>query len=330
MPALRARWVRWHKPWKAADGLLIEEIGSDLLKAFRLTIRPWSPSVLQQFARCPYHFAMHSIFGLRPQERPQGIQKLDPATRGQIFHEVQFQLLHDGGENALERLDKVLREVTERWKNELAPAIPQIWDSEVQSLRADLRGWLQHRAESEPGWTPLAAELSFGLADPTGRDPKSREQPVALPEGALLKGSIDLVERHSTGIVRVVDHKTGRPPEPRPEMLGGGEVLQPALYALAAEQILVEAVQSGRLYYSTVAQNYMSIDVPLNEWTRRRTVQVLTTTMRSATDFCRRSPCRRRGGGQPYLPVCGPYEEERVAVKSQAELGRLKEVRGWR
>jgi hypothetical protein len=28
--------------------------------------------------------------------------------------------------------------------------------------------------------------------------------------------------------------------------------------------------------------------------------------------------------------VCGPYEEERVAVKSQVELGRLKEMRAWR
>jgi CRISPR/Cas system-associated exonuclease Cas4 (RecB family) len=330
IPALRARWMRWHKPWKAADGLLIEEIGSDALKAFRLAAKPWSPSALQQYARCPYHFALHGIFGLRPQERPQGIQRLDPATQGQIFHEVQFQLLRDGGENARERLDAVLREVTDRWKDELAPAIPQIWDSEVQSLRADLRGWLQHRAESEPGWMPIAAELSFGLADPAGRDPKSRKEPAEL-DGVLLKGSIDLVERHSSGMVRVVDHKTGRPPEPRPEMVGGGEALQPALYALAAEQMLAEPVQSGRLYYSTVAQNYTSIDVPLNEWTRRRTAQVLTIIDGAIRDgFLPAAPRRDACKGCDYLPVCGPYEEERVAAKSQAELGRLKELRGWR
>jgi hypothetical protein len=28
--------------------------------------------------------------------------------------------------------------------------------------------------------------------------------------------------------------------------------------------------------------------------------------------------------------VCGPYEEERVKEKSQAELKGLKEMRGWR
>jgi len=212
----------------------------------------------------------------------------------------------------------------------LAPAIPQIWDSEVQSLRADLRGWLQHRAESEPGWTPIASELSFGLADPAGRDPKSRKEPAEL-DGVLLKGSIDLVERHSSGMMRVVDHKTGRPPEPRPEMVGGGEAMQPALYALAAEQMLAEPVQSGRLYYSTVAQNYTSIDVPLNEWTRRRTAQVLTVIDGAIRDgFLPAAPRRDACKGCDYLPVCGPYEEERVAAKSQGELGRLKELRGWR
>ena len=72
------------------------------------------------------------------------------------------------------------------------------------------------------------------------------------------------------GMLRVVDHKTGRMPEPRPEMVGGGEVLQPTLYALAAEEMLGEQVALGRLYYSTIAQNYTPIDVPLNDWTRRR------------------------------------------------------------
>jgi len=132
-------------------------------------------------------------------------------------------------------------------------------------------------------------------------------------------------------MVRVVDHKTGRPPEPRPEMVGGGEALQPALYALAAEQMLAEPIQSGRLYYSTVSQNYTSIDVPLNEWTRRRAAQVLTMIDGAIRDgFLPAAPRRDGCKGCEYLPVCGPYEEERVAAKSQAELGRLKELRGWR
>ena len=140
-------------------------------------------------------------------------------------------------EAALERLDAVLHEVTARAEDELAPAIPQIWRSEVQSMRADLRGWLQQKAALEPDWTPEYFELSFGLKDPVGRDPHSRQEAVAVDGGLQLQGSIDLVERHRSGILRVVDHKTGKMPEPRPEMVGAGEVLQPVLYAMAAEQL---------------------------------------------------------------------------------------------
>jgi CRISPR/Cas system-associated exonuclease Cas4 (RecB family) len=92
-----------------------------------------------------------------------------------------------------------------------------------------------------------------------------------------------------------------------------------------------EPVGSGRLYYSTIAQNYATIDVPLNEWTRRRTAQVLAAIDGALRDaFLPAAPRKDGCKGCDYLPVCGPYEEERVAVKSQAELGKLKELRGWR
>ena len=341
--SLRLRWARWHKPWKPADGLMVEEIGSDVMAPYRLAARAWSPSALQQYARCPYRFALHGIHGLRPAEQPAGIQRMDPSTRGRLYHEIQFELMRDLAERgglpvtaanlgeALERLEAAIGTVTERAERELAPAIPQIWRSEIQGLRADLRGWLQQRAAMEADWTPQYFELSFGLRDPSGRDPRSRPEPVELSGGVCLRGSIDLVERHTSGVVRVVDHKTGRVPEPRPEMVGGGELLQPALYAMAAEQILGEPVSFGRLYYSTIAQNFAAVDVPLNEWARRRAEQVLHTIDDAIRDGMLPAAPRKDGCKRcEYLPVCGPYEEERVREKSQAELKGLKEMRAWR
>jgi ATP-dependent helicase/nuclease subunit B len=341
--SLRARWTRWHKPWKAADGLFVEEIGSDALSKFFLTEHAWSPSVLQQYARCPYRFALRGIFGLRPAEQPAGIQRMDPATRGEIYHSVQFELLRgleqSGGlpvtsenlETALERLDKVLQQEARRFEDELAPAIPQIWHAEIQGLRADLRGWLQQKATLEADWLPRYFELSFGLRDPAGRDPRSRKEAVEIEGGFRLQGSIDLVERHSSGVLRVVDHKTGRIPDPRPELVGGGEVLQPVLYALAAENMLGEPVSFGRLYYSTIGQNYTTVDVALNDWSRQRTAQVLRVIDDAMRDGFLPAAPRKDGCKRcEYLPVCGPYEEERVAEKSQPELKRLKELRQWR
>ena len=341
--SLRARWMRWHKPWKAADGLFIEEIGSDALQPYRLTARAWSPSLLQQYARCPYRFALRGIFGLRPADRPAAIQRMDPAERGNLYHAVQFQLLRDlaaagpvpvNGENlaaALERLDAILQTEAARAEADLAPAIPRIWRAEVQSIRADLRGWLQQKALLEADWTPEFHELSFGLKEAAGRDPHSRKEAVTVSGGYQLQGSIDLVERHASGAVRVVDHKTGRIPEPRPETVGSGEVLQPTLYALAAEEMLGEPVAVGRLYYSTIAQNYTAIDVPLHDGTRRRAQHVLEAINQAIVNGT--LPAAPREGGCKnceYLPVCGPYEEERVKEKSQAELKSLKELRGWR
>lgn len=307
--ALRSRWARWHRPWKAADGLFVEEIGSDALKPYLLTERAWSTSALQQYARCPYRFALHGIFGLRPAERPGAIQRLDPATRGEIYHEAQYRLMESGQRD----LDAVLDGVAAKWKEKLAPAIPQVWESEMQSLRADLHGWLERRSEE---WEPLAAEMEFD---------------TAIEGGARLKGRVDLVERHGNGALRVVDYKTGKPPEPRPEMVGGGETLQPALYAMAVETVRGEPVECGRLYYATVAQNYAAIDIPMNEWTRRRAAQVLATIDGAMRDGFLPAAPRKDGCKRcDYLPVCGPYEEERVALKSQVELGRLKELRSWR
>ncbi|MEO8592333.1 MAG: PD-(D/E)XK nuclease family protein [Candidatus Solibacter sp.] len=338
--SLRARWQRWHRPWKPADGLFVEEIGRTALHAFRLTTRPWSPSVLQQYARCPYRFALRGIFGLRPAARPAGIQRMSPADRGSLYHTVQFELLRAlssadllpvNGQTlaaALHLLDGILHTEAADAEAELAPAIPQIWRAEVQSIRADLRGWLQQKALSDAEWTPRYQELSFGLHDPAGRDPHSRKEPVTLPGGYLLQGSIDLVEQHAGGTLRVVDHKTGRVPQPEPEVVGGGEVLQPTLYALAAEHMLGEPVALGRLYYSTIAQNYKPIDVPLHDWTRRRAQHVLEIIDQALIDGTLPAAPRKDGcRGCEYLPICGPYEEERVAEKSQAELARLKDLR---
>ena len=341
--SLRARWTRWHKGWKAADGLYIEEIGSDALQPYSLSRRAWSPSVLQQYARCPYRFALRGIHGLRPAERPAGIQRMAPAVRGQIYHAAQFGLFQELAERgllpvneanlaeALERLDSVLQKLERKFEADLAPAIPQIWRAEMQAIRADLRGWLQQRAALEPDWTPQFYELSFGLRDPAGRDPRSRKEAVEIEGGFQLQGSIDLVERHTSGILRVVDHKTGRVPDPRPELVGCGEVLQPALYGLAAEKILGEPVAFGRLYYSTLAQNYAVIDVPLAGWARQRALQALRVIDDAiGNGFLPAAPRKDGCKRCEYLPVCGPYEEERVAEKSQPELKALKELRAWR
>ena len=104
-----------------------------------------------------------------------------------------------------------------------------------------------------------------------------------------MKGRLDLVERHPQLGFRVVDHKTGRSPdEGSPESIGRGEVLQPAIYALAAEQFLSETVSVGRLFYSTLRANYTTFDIPIHELTRDSRGLVMTTKSRSTSAWVRK------------------------------------------
>ena len=307
--SLRVRWARWdRKRWRPADGLVVDEIGSDLMKPYGLKVRAWSPSVLEQYARCPYRFALRAIHGLSEAERPGALERMDPATRGLIYHEVQAELLE--GAKWLERLDAVVDAVAARYAEKLAPAIPAIWRREVEAIRADLRGWVQQKLLLEDAWTPIACERKFE---------------ATLEDGYRLKGRIDLVERHTSGTVRVVDHKTGKPREPKTEVVGGGESLQPLLYGMA------EGASMGRLWYATIARNYEVIDVPLNEWSRRRALNVLGRIDGAIADgFLPAAPRKDGCKGCEFLIVCGPYEEERMQTKPKAEIAGLKEIRSWK
>ena len=258
---------------------------------------------------------------------------MDPATRGDLYHAVQFELLRDLAARGL--LPVTARISPLRWNGstqfcrrrrqraeaDLAPAIPQIWRAEVQSIRADLRGWLQQKALLEAGLD--ARILRTQLRPARLRRAAIRaaaRSPSTIGGGYQLQGSIDLVERHTSGMLRVVDHKTGRIPDPRPEMVGGGEVLQPALYALAAEEMLGEPVAVGRLYYSTIAQNYTAIDVPLHDWTRRRAQHVLDIDRRGHASTASSPPRRARTAARTAstCPSAAPTKRSACSEKSQA------------
>ncbi len=344
--SLRARWTRWQgKTWKEQDGLITAEAGAlAVLQGHRLAERPWSPSSLQKFAVCPYQFALHGILGLRPRESPEALEQMDPLTRGALFHAVQFRLLGELKSAALlpvnvERLasalttaDSVLNRVAGEFADKLAPAIDRVWRTEIEDLRTDLRGWLQHIAVNDVDWVPEHFEFAFGLRSLAGRDAASAGHDANLEEGVRVRGSIDLVERHATrGVLRVTDHKTGKPPENPPAYVGGGRFLQPLLYGLAARQLLGADVESGRLLYSTQKGEYKFIEIPINERSRAFLKKLLENIDGSiAGGFLPPAPQKDACKNCDYRPVCGPYEEQRSARKNRQDerLEPLTEIRG--
>src|SRR6202023_2818839 len=133
------------------------------------------------------------------------------------------------------KLDIVIAEVAARYRDDLAPTIDRVWEDSIAAIRADLREWLRRASEDDSGFVPWHFELSFGVEGRPERrqaDPQSVPGAVDLDCGIQLRGSIDLVERHPSGLVRVTDHKTGKSGGESDLVIDGGRTLQPALYAL--------------------------------------------------------------------------------------------------
>jgi RecB family exonuclease len=342
--ALRARGRRWLKRWTPADGLVDPD--PETLAAIarhRMGGRSFSPTALENFAACPYRFLLQAIHRLQPREKAEALETIDPLTRGALFHEIQFRVLtalRDRGhlpldpgqlETAIELLDDEMNLVAAEYEERLAPAIPRVWADGVNAIRADLREWLRRAVEGTQGWVPHRFELSFGLRErerPTA-DSASVPEPVAVLDGALLRGSIDLVERRADGKLRVTDHKTGKARVPEDAIVWGGEALQPVLYALAAEALLEGPVESGRLYYCTADGDFSERLIPLDEVSRAHARTAIGVVARALEDgFLPAAPKKDACRWCDYRPVCGPYEESRTARKPADRLTDLKMLRG--
>ena len=343
--SLVARWARWKRPWSRYDGLhgLTPE-SQAALAPYRLSAKPYSVSALQRFAACPYQFLLAAIYRLEPRPDLQPLERMEPLTRGSLFHEVQAELLRElwqrqavpvthgnlrGAEGAL---DAVLDRVAARYQESLAPAIERVWSDEVEALRIDLKGWLQNLAEEGAEWVPLHAEFGFGFAGGDGRDEKSVREPVTLAGRWLLHGVVDLIERQageeSAGALRVTDHKTGRNRHPDRIVVRGGEVLQPVLYALAVEQALGRPVEESRLFFCTVGGNFSTRPVRLGDDERRRGIEVLEIIDRAIeAGSLLPAPRERACDWCDFKTVCGPAEEIRSGRKDPRALADLRALR---
>lgn len=343
--SLRARSRKWLRRWTSFDGLVDpDQAASEALSSHRLGTRSFSPTALQNYAACPYRFFLQAVHRLQPREEPAALEVIDPLTRGSLFHKVQYEVLTSLREaemlpvtprnvdRAIAEVDDVLDRVAARYEDELWPAIPKVWEDGINAIRADLHEWLRRHADAGDGWIPYKFELSFGLAG-RGRedeDPSSVPDPVSIiGEGKLkLRGSIDLVERHVTGKLRATDHKTGKARAKDGVIIGGGQHLQPVLYALVCEKLLGDPVESGRLYYCTADGNYEERVVMLDEFARGYAGIMVDTVGRALEEgFLPAAPAHDACVWCDYLAVCGPHEERRVRVKPQDRLVALKGLR---
>jgi hypothetical protein len=342
--SLTGRWARWQKRWHPADGLIRATVRTGpALARQRLAARPFSLSALQRFSECPYQFQLSAVFQLAPLEAPAPLQRLDPLTRGSLFHQIQaefFRALEKNdllplteGRSAAARkmLEWAITRVSQKAKDDLAPAIDRVWTDELASIARDLRGWLDNLVRDGAEWKPEFFEFAFGLPGDLERDPRSVNDPARVDDRFLIRGSIDLVERrlHGTAL-RVTDHKTGKNRTTRATMVDGGRVLQPVLYGMALEAVTGERVEEGRLSYCTSVGAFSVHSIVLDDTSRRRALEVLEVIDRAIEHGTLAArPADGACGRCDFVAVCGGDEERRTRRKSIglfADLDALRRI----
>ena len=333
-PALASRFKRNNKTqFTDCDGFMSSP-RSALLAGRSLRERAYAPSTLELFAACPYRFFLRAVVGLRPKLLPASDRdRLEPRVFGELYHRCQALLtreLRGKPELDLQQITALCRTIAtqeaERLRAEAAPRIARVFEREVERLVTELSGYFVELVGE--GFEPLYGDLSFGLPVREHLDESSSEDAVCLPNGALLLGALDAVEQAPSKELRITDFKTGKAPRAsfKQPVIGGGEMLQPLLYAMALEALLVRAgsprdIVETRLYYSNEKGAGRPVAVPVDRGTQREALAVLDLVeeaIQSSTlvAYPRKDACKTC----PYIVVCGPNEEGRVERKRRPPL----------
>ncbi len=340
--SLRSRWARSRPRWHPADGIVrAADRTSAALAAQQPGQRAYSVTSLERYARCPYQFLLATLHRLEPREDKVALIEMDALTRGSMIHEMLANIVRELQRDSLIPLtsatlaaaDAVVERVVERvesvWRDELAPAIPRVWEDEIRAIRADLRQWLHGLAERHAEWIPLHVEYTFGLGAPAD-EAAGRRETATIHGGWRLHGAIDLVEARTDGpALRITDYKTGGNRHKPGSTVAGGTLLQPTLYALAAEQMFGREVERAQLDFCTRRGGFTRHDIPLGPFQRMQAGQALDLVAQAVRTGCL-PPAPEDGACAlcDFRPVCGPLEQTRWRRKDPSLLEPLFEIRG--
>ena len=263
--------------------------------------RVMSPTAVEVWASCPFRHFLRSVLRVDPTNTPEDRVGTDPLERGTLVHEVlerfvRWRLAQPPGAHAPTDeeqsavIDRIAADVCDEFESagRVGRRVP--WELEKRTLRADLAAILALDAAdaSETGFRPILAEASFGL----GPDDEFDVAEVELADGRVVhfRGQVDRVDLSADGRrVRVVDYKTGRSKNYRRDLQGprgqppvdptaGGRRLQLPVYATAVAGRHPGAQISAEYWFVTdAAQGYPRVSVELDDATRQRFLDVLTS-----------------------------------------------------
>jgi hypothetical protein len=257
----RARQARASADFTVWDGWI--RSGSPELDP-RAGGEPFSPSRVQELARCPFSYFVRHVLRVEP---PKDLERdptrwLDALGEGSLLHEVFrdfFERITEAGEKPeAARHGELILDLAEKriaaWKERVPPRSELAFALQRDNIRFACRTLLAREEEHCRDVTPRYFEVPFGLKRQAARTRAAvaSPDPVAIEVGTrgtfLLRGSIDRVDEAADGTFHVWDYKTGGTWSVREGTgLRGGRQIQPALYAMAFESLLERAGRPGKV-----------------------------------------------------------------------------------
>jgi RecB family exonuclease len=205
-----------------------------------------SATRLELLARCPFGYFLRHVLRIQPPEEValDRTRWLDPLQRGSLIHEILCEFMSDvartGEEVEAFRHRALLEGIAAARIAGMRRKIPEpsagIFESEQRDILETLAIFLAAEEKRDVKGRPIEFEKEIP------------GETIAIARGRSfrLRGYIDRVDRIGPDAYRIIDYKTGSPsPYENLVHFGRGRTLQPALYAVALEQMLARGEPGG-------------------------------------------------------------------------------------
>jgi len=296
-----------------------------------------SASRLESLVKCPFGYFLRYVLRIEPPEELELDRSrwLNPKDRGSLIHQILCKFMTGVAEKG-ERpdagrhgslMDDVARAIMASWKRDVPPPSEGIFEKERQDILAALAIFLKVESCRPANVRPFVFEKRFAGI------------PVEVEGGRSfrLKGFIDRIDRTGPGTFRILDYKTGSP-KPFEDLVafGKGRMIQHALYAVAAEKLLVaeglareaRVTESG---YSFPTRRGEGGEVIVSEFDREVFRDLLGDILALISKGFFVSALKDECGYCDFSPVCGgvPAETKRKIEANPAIFEALERLKAY-
>ena len=214
---------------------------------------------------------------------------------------------------------KIARKELDRRREEIPPPSEAVYAAENEQMERDLRLFLELEI-ARADVVPVAIEVPFGFGEADSEEPLGRAEAVRIDIGSgsiRLRGRIDRVDRLADGSFEVIDYKTGSHWNQYDGTFSGGRLLQHALYATAARQLLKPEQKNPRMKFSSY---YFCTERGWGDWVRKPGNLDVKPVLNDIADAIAAGAFVR--GGEKY--GCRFCDYSRACSASDVEQAELK------